>query len=78
MADLAYSRIKAFPLTYIDIIDENLLQTAATLKANYPISYADAFAVAMAILHKASLLTGDPEFKKLEKKEDISIIEAPR
>lgn len=73
LADLAYSRIKAFPLKYIDVIDEALLQTAATLKANYPISYADAFAAAMAILQKSSLLTGDPEFKKLEKKENLSI-----
>jgi len=73
LADLAYSRIKAFPLTYIDIIDEELLRTAATLKANYPISYVDAFAAAMAILHKSSLLTGDPEFKKIGQKEDISI-----
>jgi predicted nucleic acid-binding protein len=73
LADLAYSRIKAFPLKYIDVIDEALLQTAATLKANYPISYADAFAAAMAILQKSSLLTGDPEFKKLEEKENLSI-----
>lgn len=73
LADLAYFRIKAFPLRYIDIIDEELLKTAATLKANYPISYADAFAAGMAMLHNSSLVTGDPEFKKLEKKEDISI-----
>jgi predicted nucleic acid-binding protein len=73
MADLAYSRIKAFPLTFIDTIDEALLKTAAALKAHYPISYADAFAAAMAINQKAALLTGDPEFKVLEKNEHISI-----
>ena len=73
MAELAYSRIKAFPLTLIDTIDEALLKTAAVLKARYPISYADAFAAAMAIRQKSALLTGDPEFKVLEKKEDISI-----
>ena len=44
-ADLAYARIKAFPLKYIEIIDDELLQTAARLKAAYPISYADAFAI---------------------------------
>ena len=43
------------------------------LTANYPISYADAFAASLAIINHSSLLTGDPEFKKLEKKEDISI-----
>jgi predicted nucleic acid-binding protein len=73
LADLAYARIKSFPLTYIDTIDENMLRTAARLKANYPISYADAFAASMAIIQNSSLLTGDPEFKKLETVENISI-----
>lgn len=73
LADLAYARIRAFPLNYIDIIDEELLRTAATLKAKYPISYADAFAAAMAVMNNAFLLTGDPEFQALEKKENISI-----
>ena len=73
MADLAKARIKSFPVRYIDIIDDELLRNAGWLKANYPISYADAFAAAMAKTHKSCLLTGDPEFKKLEKKESISI-----
>ena len=73
IADLAYARIKAFPLRYIEIIDDELLRTAARLKADHPISYADAFAASLAIIRNASLLTGDPEFKKLEKKESISI-----
>lgn len=72
-ADLAYARIKEFPLRYIDIIDEDLLRKAAMLKANYPISYADAFAAALAIIKHSSLFTGDPEFKKLEKKEELAI-----
>ena len=73
LADLAYARIKSFPLTYIDTIDEELLLTAARLKANYPISYADSFAASLAIVHNSSLLSGDPEFKILEKKENITI-----
>ena len=73
LADLAYARIKAFPLRYIDIIDEKLLRTAARLKAKYPISYADSFAASLAIIYNSSLLTGDPEFKKLGKKENIPI-----
>ena len=73
LADLAYARIRAFPLTYIEIIGEELLRTAAKLKAKYPISYADAFAAAMAVINEASLLTGDPEFQTLEKKENIAI-----
>lgn len=73
LAQLAYARIKAFPLRYIDIITEEMLLTAAGLKANYPISYADSFAASLAIIHNSYLLTGDPEFKKLEKKENIAI-----
>ena len=55
MADLAYARIKSFPVRYIDIIDDELLRNAAWLKANYPISYADAFAAALATIHNSSL-----------------------
>ena len=72
-ADMAYSRIKAFPLNFIELIDEELLLTASTLKASYPISYADSFAAAMAKINKCLLLTGDPEFKALEKEGIIKI-----
>ena len=73
IADLVFATIKAFPLRYIDIIDEKLLLTAARFKAFYPISYADSFAASLAVINRAALLTGDPEFKKLEKKENVSI-----
>lgn len=73
VADLAYSRIKALPLTYVNIIDDELLKIAARLKANYPISYADAFAASLAVIHSSALLTGDPEFRKLQEYEDITI-----
>ena len=72
-ADLAYARIKDFPITIVDTIDEKLLLSAASLKATFPISYADAYAAALARQHDAILLTGDPEFKSLEKKELISV-----
>ena len=65
-ADLAFSRIKAFPLNLVQHIDDKLLLMAATLKANYPVSYADSFAAALAKINKCPLLTGDPEFKILE------------
>ena len=73
LADLAYSRIKAFPLTFIDQIDEELLLTAATLKANFPISYADSFAAALAKIKNCALLSGDPELKTLENENVIRI-----
>jgi len=66
VANLAYSRIKRFPITFVETINEELLLTAASLKANYPISYADSFAAALAKVNNALLLTGDPEFQTLE------------
>ena len=73
LADLAYARIREFPLAYIEMVDEELLRTAAKLKAKYPISYADAFAAAIALIKNAFLLTGDPKFQPLEEKENIFI-----
>ena len=73
LADLAYSRIKAFPLTFIEQIDEELLLTAASLKANFPISYADSFAAALAKIKNCVLLSGDPELIMLENEKVIVI-----
>ena len=44
---------------------EALVFKAAELRAEYPISYADCFALACAQEHSAILVTGDPEFKKV-------------
>jgi predicted nucleic acid-binding protein len=73
LADLAYARIKGLPVRLIDRIDEELLLTAARLKANHPISYADSFAAALAMINNCTLLTGDPGFRSLEKQGIISI-----
>ena len=73
LADLAYSRIKAFPLTFIDHINEELLLTAASMKAKFPISYADSFAAALAKIKNCVLLSGDPELRLLENEKIISI-----
>ncbi|NQT68179.1 MAG: type II toxin-antitoxin system VapC family toxin [Desulfobacteraceae bacterium] len=73
LADLAYSRIKALPIKLIDRIDEELLLAAAGLKAKHPISYADSFAAALAMIKNCPLITGDPEFRSLEKQGIISI-----
>ena len=52
-----------------------LADTAADFKARFKISLADAFAAALARDKKAELLTGDPEFKALEKEIKISWME---
>lgn len=40
-----------------------LVYQAAEIKAEYPLSFADCFALACAINQSAVLVTGDPEFK---------------
>lgn len=45
----------------LDLPTEARMLEAARLKARHPMAYADAFAVATAIAHGATLLTGDPE-----------------
>ena len=47
-------------------VPKDLVYQAAEYKAEYSISYADCFALASAIEHKATIVTGDPEFKKVE------------
>ena len=46
-------------------VTETRILAAAELKAQYPISYADAFAAALAIERGATLVSGDPEFSAL-------------
>jgi ribonuclease VapC len=52
----------------IDVVaaDEQMVFAAAHIKANHTLSYADAFAVALAIQENATILTGDPEFQSVE------------
>jgi predicted nucleic acid-binding protein len=54
------------PVTIV-LPDDQLIWKAAELKAEYPVSFADCFAAATALIHNASVLTGDPEFEKLSK-----------
>jgi len=64
------SEIKENPIEIIPV-SNSLVFRAASLKVNYPIAYANAFAIATAITQEGDLLTGDPELKDLE---DIPII----
>ena len=43
----------------------NLVFQAAEYKAEHSISFADCFALAAAVDQKASIVTGDPEFRKV-------------
>jgi predicted nucleic acid-binding protein len=48
-------------------VDRELADLAAEFKSRVSFSLADAFAAALAKKHKADLVTGDPEFKQVEK-----------
>lgn len=48
-------------------VDFDLVIEAAKIKARFPLSYADAFAVATALRNDAAIITGDPEFKAVTK-----------
>ena len=52
--------------------DRHLADFAADFKARFKLSLADAFAAALAKEKKAELVTGDPEFKALEKEIKIN------
>jgi len=47
-------------------VPNKLIFEAVEYKAEYSISYADCFALASALEQEAILVTGDPEFKKVE------------
>ena len=64
-AELYRETFARYPITIVEANKELTLQ-AAYFKANYKISYADAFAAALAKNRKANLVTGDKEFKALE------------
>ena len=62
--------IVTLPLDIIDV-DKKLAQQAARFKASRKISYADCFAAALAKLNNGEVITGDEEFRALEKEVKI-------
>jgi len=52
--------------------DRELADMAATFKARFSFSLADAFAAALAQKHKAELVTGDSEFQAVEKEVKVT------
>jgi len=67
-ADEAAADLATLPIDVVGVGDDlKLARLAAQFKANHKMSLADAFAAALAKEKKAELVTGDPEFKALEK-----------
>jgi ribonuclease VapC len=64
--DSAASIIDQLPVSLI-APDRAQTMAAAALKARHLVAYADCFAAALAIARKGRLVTGDPEFRRLEK-----------
>lgn len=60
--------IAALPIDIIGVSDDlTLAKQAAIFKATHKMAYADCFAAALAKQKNAELITGDPEFKAVEK-----------
>jgi predicted nucleic acid-binding protein len=71
MAEQKVREIAAMP---IEIVHADLHQThqAAIYKATKKMSYADCFGAALAKIKNAEFVTGDPEFKEVEKEIKIN------
>jgi predicted nucleic acid-binding protein len=64
LADQQLATLAEIGLARVDI-DWPMVMQAASYKARHKISYADAFAAALAKQRNAELVTGDPEFRTL-------------
>lgn len=58
--------LNKIPIQTISATDELVLK-AAEIKAEHPIAFGDCFAVSIALEKKGAILTGDPEFKRVER-----------
>ena len=73
-AQAALAAVEQLPIEILPATREAVL-AAAHIKANHGIAYADAFAVAAAIESGAKVLTGDPEFRNVEKLVSVQWLE---
>ena len=72
-AEQRIKEIASLPIEIIGVSDDLLLaKQAAIYKATKKMSYADCFGAALAKIKNAEFVTGDPEFKPLEKEIKIN------
>ena len=71
MAEQKVREIAAMPVELMGV-DLHQAHQAAIYKATKKMSYADCFAAALAKIKNAELVTGDPEFKAVEKEIKIN------
>lgn len=70
VADEVMNILESFPIDVVDV-DKSLAKQAGYFKSEKKMSYADCFAAALAKIKKGELISGDKEFKEVEK--DIKI-----
>ena len=66
-------QLDKFPIKIVDV-NKELAYEAAKLKGEFRIAYADCFAVALSVKLDAAIVTGDPDFKKLQERISIQWI----
>ena len=71
-AEKFWDDIQTLPVRIVGAPNDLILE-AARFKSQYPISYADAFAVATAVRERATLVTGDLDFKALSEANVVEI-----
>jgi predicted nucleic acid-binding protein len=72
-ADKIAAQIASLPIEVVGVAEDlTLVRQAAIFKASHPMSYADCFAAALAKQRNAELVTGDPEFREVEKEIKIN------
>ena len=64
-AEEALALLEQLPISVLPV-DNNLVKAAAELKSEHPVSYADAFCIALAQRANCKILTNDPEFKSVQ------------
>lgn len=70
-AQLTVAAIDQLPVEVVEA-DRELTFGAAHIKANYPLAYADCFAVALARDVEGVVVTGDPEFSAVAELVDVA------
>lgn len=73
-AQRALAAIQQLPIEELPADRERVL-AAAHVKANFPLSYADAFVVAAALEQEAAVVTGDPEIGRLAEVVAVEMLE---
>lgn len=73
VAEKVLSQLTRYAIEFVDA-DRSLTYEAAKFKGKYKIAYADCFAAALANRLNARVVTGDPEFSRLEQKVEIEWI----